>query len=112
MTVFGCTFRHPDGSVRLVADDAGRVVMFGLGPLALLFAVALARRGAPVRVVALTAEQVADVLVAAGVDADDLDARLALVEAATDSPADAIRWTRELADRVPLCERGSEFEPR
>lgn len=102
MTVFGCSFRHPDGSTRLVADDSGRVVLFGLGSLALLFAVALAQRGAPVRVVELTAEQVTDVLLAADVDPDDLDARVALVEAATDSPADAIRWTRELADQVPL----------
>lgn len=102
MTVFGCSFRHADGSTRLVADDSGRIVLFVLGPLAVLFAVALELRGAMVRVVALTAEQVTDVLLAAGVDADNLDTRLALVETATDGPADAIRWTRELAERIPL----------
>jgi hypothetical protein len=103
VTVYGAAFQHPDGSTRLVADDSGRVVLFALASLAALFAVALRLRGADVHVVPLSPSQVADVLLAAGVGADDLDATLALVEAATEDPADAVRWTRELAGRVPLA---------
>jgi hypothetical protein len=55
-------------------------------------------------VIELTAEQIADALLAGGVDADNLDARIALVEAATNGPGDAIGWTRELAARVPLAD--------
>lgn len=61
-----------------------------------------ARRGR--EVIELTAEQIADALLAGGVDADNLDARIALVEAATNGPGDAIGWTRELAARVPLAD--------
>jgi hypothetical protein len=62
------------------------------------------QRGAAVRVIELTAEQIADALLAGDVDADNLDARIALVEAATNGPGDAIGWTRELAARVPLAD--------
>jgi hypothetical protein len=78
VTVYGAAFQHPDGSTRLVTDDTGRVVLFGLASLAAMFVVALRLRGADVHVVPLTPLQVADVLLAADISAD-LDHHLSLV---------------------------------
>jgi hypothetical protein len=105
MNVYACAFTRPDGATGIVGDDSNRLVLFGLRAVAVLFAAALQVRGASVHVIELTPGQVTDALLTAGIDADELDAHVSLVEAATVSPADAVRWTRELAERVPLQRR-------
>ena len=98
----------PQGAERVAANDVGDLVAFGTEEVALAFAHRLSWRasGLPVQIRILTLSQVAGMLAGAGKD----EHALALVEAQATSSTDAIRWARELADRVPL-EPAPSLEP-
>jgi hypothetical protein len=102
MRAYVFAYVDPNGSPRVVADDTGRLVATQLDTLATVFAARLSDRGAPVSVISRTAQEIGEVILSSGVDPADVPERVFLIEAQTVNPVDAVRWTIELAERVPL----------
>jgi hypothetical protein len=96
------TYVDPEGAPRVLLADDGRLVATTLDSLAAVFAGRLSERGLPVAVIPATPKQIGEVLLSGGADPDDVPERMFLIEAQTVSAEDAVRWTTELADRVPL----------
>jgi hypothetical protein len=93
------------GQPCLANDEVGRLLGWGRVERARIFAARLEDRGvANATVLVRFPDEIATVLLASGKTEGDFY----LVEAQTLDETDALRWTLELADRVPLVEAGPE----
>jgi hypothetical protein len=89
----------PGVGYKIVADEFGRLVCFATLVVATVFVTALRLRGVTsVVTAAMTSRDIATTLSSAGRD----ESALVIVEAQAVDGLDAVRWARELADRVPL----------
>jgi len=89
----------PDGPLRAAADETGQLLVF-TEDFAALFAARLSAHGFRSVAMPSTAEQVTDLLLAAGVDGEEAPERISVFEAQTLGKADGERWCLELADRL------------
>ena len=93
-------YAPPDGPMRAASDETGQVVVFSTHYMAELFAARLAVHGFRAVAWPTHAQQVVDLLLAAGVSAEEAPERISVFEAQTLGEADAERWCLELADRL------------
>jgi hypothetical protein len=101
--VFVVLWRDALGGVR-AAGDQGQLLCFAWLESARVFASELERQGVDVLgELTRTSEQVAQLCALHGLEPH----RVELVEAATEGPADVVRWARELAERVAAQVRGN-----
>ncbi|MGI8593087.1 MAG: hypothetical protein ACR2ML_01730 [Solirubrobacteraceae bacterium] len=89
----------PDGPLRAAADETGQVLVF-TEDFAALFAARLSAHGFRSVAWPTNPGQVVDLLLAAGVSAEEAPERISVFEAQTLGEADAERWCLELADRL------------